>query len=269
MQPMLHWIDDAAPFPPTSAAMPPGSDAPGLLAAGGRLSPARLEAAYRRGIFPWFSAGQPVLWWSPDPRMVLPVAEFRASQSLKKTLRRFLRTPGCTLRFDSQFEAVMHACATTPREGQDGTWIVPAMVDAYTAWHHLGQVHSVETWVDGQLVGGLYFVAIGRMCFGESMFAHRTDASKIALAALVVACRARGVALIDCQQNTRHLASFGAREVTRAAFEAHLARVLPAADVPDWTYHPSLWRHVLDRSEPGTRPEGPGSGTGAPAREDP
>jgi leucyl/phenylalanyl-tRNA--protein transferase len=250
---MLHWIDDSSPLPPASTALGPDSDAPGLVAAGGRVSPARLLQAYSQGIFPWYSAGQPVLWWSPDPRMVLPVAEFRASQSLKKTLRRFLRTPGCTLRFDSQFEAVMHACATTPREGQDGTWIVPAMVDAYTAWHHLGQVHSVETWVDGQLVGGLYFVAIGRMCFGESMFAHRTDASKIALAALVVACRARGVALIDCQQNTRHLASLGAREVPRKAFVAHVAQAVLLQPAADWSYDESAWG-LLDRPEAADNP---------------
>ena len=266
---MVTWIDDTSPLPPPQRALGPESEAPGLVAAGGQVNPARLLEAYSQGIFPWYSPGQPVLWWSPDPRMVLPVAEFRLHQSLKKTLRRFARTPGCEVRVDSAFERVIHACAQTPRDGQDGTWIVPAMMDAYIAWHAAGRVHSVETWIDGELCGGLYGVSIGRMFFGESMFAWRTDASKIALAALIALCREHGVPLIDCQQNTRHLARFGAREVTRAAFEAHLARVLPAADVPDWTYHPSLWRHVLDRSEPGTRPEGPGSGTGAPAREDP
>jgi len=238
---MLNWIDDSTPLPPASAALGPGTDAPGLVAAGGRVTPERLLEAYSQGIFPWYSTGQPVLWWSPDPRMVLPVAEFRLSHSLRKTLRRFLRTPGCALRFDSHFEQVMQACATTPRDGQDGTWIVPAMVDAYTAWHHAGHVHSVETWVDGQLVGGLYFVTIGRMCFGESMFAHRTDASKIALAALVAACRARGVAWIDCQQNTPHLASLGAREVPREAFVAHVTDVVRQQPAKDWTYDESDW----------------------------
>ena len=212
---MLNWIDDGIPLPPASSAQGPDSEAPGLVAAGGRLTTERLDEAYRHGIFPWYGAGQPVLWWSPDPRMELPVAEFRLSHSLRKTLRRFRRTPGFELRFDSAFERVIDACARTPRPGQDGSWIVPAMVDAYTDWNRDGCVHSVETWIGGELVGGLYFVAIGRMCFGESMFSHRTDASKIALAGLVAACRARAITLIDCQQNTPHLASFGAREISR------------------------------------------------------
>ena len=242
---MLSWIDDGVPLPSARTALGADSDAPGLVAAGGRVTPERLEEAYRKGIYPWFSAGQPVLWWSPDPRMVLPVADFRLSHSLRKTLRRFLRTPGCELRFDSDFRAVMQACAHTPRDGQDGTWIVPAMVDAYCDWHHAGRVHSVETWIDGQLVGGLYFVAIGRMCFGESMFSRRTDASKIALAALVAACRARGVPLIDCQQNTGHLASLGAHEISRAAFLEHVARTVqepgPESKAADWTYDEDAW----------------------------
>jgi leucyl/phenylalanyl-tRNA--protein transferase len=245
---MLSWIDDSLPMPPASAALGPDSDAPGLVAAGGRLTTARLEEAYRKGIFPWYGAGQPVLWWSPDPRMVLPVAEFRVSHSLRKTLRRFRRTPGCELRFDSAFGRVMQACAQTPRAGQDGTWIVPAMVEAYGAWHRAGRVHSAETWIDGELVGGLYFVAIGRMCFGESMFAHRTDASKIALAGFVAACRARGVALIDCQQNTAHLASFGAREISRLAFCAHLAQTLEAPASSLWTYDESAWELLAARA---------------------
>ena len=241
---MLIWIDDDTPLPPASQALGAGSDAPGLVAAGGRITPARLEEAYRRGLFPWYGPGQPVLWWSPDPRMVLPVAEFKLSQSLKKTLRRFLRTPGCELRFDSALRQVIEACAQAPRAGQSGTWIVPAVLDAYVAWHRAGRVHSVEAWADGTLVGGLYFVAIGRMCFGESMFARRTDASKIALAALVAACRARGVSLIDCQQNTGHLASLGAREIPRQAFEAHLALSLNAPEPVEWTYDETAWGHL-------------------------
>jgi leucyl/phenylalanyl-tRNA--protein transferase len=250
---MLAWIDDDTPLPPAAWALGADSEAPGLVAAGGSVTPARLEEAYRHGIFPWFSPGQPALWWSPDPRMVLPVAEFRLSQTLKKTLRRFLRTPGHELRFDHDFDAVIRACAATPRPGQDGTWIVPAVRAAYSAWHRAGAVHSVETWVDGQLVGGLYFVAIGRMVFGESMFARRNDASKIALAALVAACRVRGVQLIDCQQNTGHLASLGGRELPRDDFLAHLTQAIamplprPPRDAGDtrppgdWTYDPSAW----------------------------
>jgi leucyl/phenylalanyl-tRNA--protein transferase len=233
---MLNWIDETLPLPPATSAWGPDSDAPGLVAAGGRVSPQRLLEAYRQGIFPWYSAGQPVLWWSPDPRMVLPTADFKLSASLRKTLRRFLRTPGCELRMDSDFRGVMQGCAQTPREGQDGTWIVPAMVDAYSEWHEAGHVHSLETWVDGELVGGLYFVAIGRMCFGESMFSRHTDASKLALAALVAACRVRGISLIDCQQNTAHLASLGAHEITRQAFLAHVQRAVAEPLVRDWSY---------------------------------
>lgn len=248
---VLHWIDDDdEPLPPTGQALGAQSDAPGLLAAGGRLTPARLEQAYRHGIFPWFGPGQPVLWWSPDPRMVLQVAQFKLSKSLAKTLRRFQRTPGCEVRIDSAFERVIAACAGTPREGQDGTWIVPPVAAAYVAWHRLGRVHSFETWVDGQLVGGLYGVGIGRMFFGESMFAWATDASKIALAALVAFCRHHGVAWIDCQQNTGHLASLGAREVSRAAFEAHLSRVLGEPEIADWTYDPCMWGQLGVRPAP-------------------
>ena len=235
---MVHWIDDDTPLP-TPGRVP--EEVPGLVAAGGSLHPARLEEAYRQGLFPWFGPGQPVLWWSPDPRMVLQVADFRLHRSLRKTLQRFLRTPGCEIRFDGSFPAVMHHCAAAPRDGQDGTWILPAMVAAYVDWHHAGRTHSVETWVDGQLVGGLYFVAIGRMVFGESMFSHTTDASKLALAALVAACRARGVAWIDCQQHTGHLASLGGHAVPRSTFAAHLTRTLGAPDIGDWTYDPAHW----------------------------
>jgi leucyl/phenylalanyl-tRNA--protein transferase len=248
---MLSWIDDDTPLPPTSAALGAGSDAPGLLAAGGRLTPARLEEAYRRGIFPWFSRGQPVLWWSPDPRMVLPVAEAHLPATLRKTLRRFIRTPGHEIRIDSAFRRVIEACADAPRAGQSGTWIVPAMVEAYVAWHRLGRVHSVETWIDGELAGGLYGVGIGRMFFGESMFAHRSDASKIALAALVAFARTHGIPLVDCQQNTQHLARFGAHEIGRSAFERHLARACGEPDIAEWSYDPAMWRQ-LDLSPPGT-----------------
>lgn len=244
----LIWIDDTTPLPPTRHALGPDTDAPGLLAAGGSVTPQRLREAYRRGVFPWFSPGQPPLWWTPDPRMVLPVAGFTLSATMRKTLRRFARTPGCEIRIDHDFRAVMQACAATPRAGQSGTWIVPEIVDAYAGWHAAGDAaghpHSVETWVDGQLVGGLYCVNLGQMVFGESMFAWRTDASKIALAALVAFCRANGIALIDCQQNTRHLASFGAHELPRPEFEAHLARVVDAPAPARWSYHPALWAQL-------------------------
>lgn len=242
---MLTWLHTPdTPLPDTALALGADSEAPGLLAAGEDLSPARLEEAYRRGIFPWYSAGQPVLWWSPDPRMVLPAAEFRVSRSLRKTLRRFAAAPGCELRIDGAFERVIAACAGTPRAGQDGTWIQPALERAYAAWHRHGAVHSFETWIDGELAGGLYGVSLGRMFYGESMFSLRSDASKIALAGLVAFCRAEGIALIDCQQNTAHLASLGAREIDRPAFEGHLAQALREPAPRDWTYHRSHWAQL-------------------------
>lgn len=248
--PQMRWIDDDEDFPPTALALGAGSDAPGLLAAGRRLDPAVLERAYRRGIFPWFGPGQPVLWWAPDPRMVLPAAELHITHSFAKTLRRFARDPACEIRIDHDFGRVIDACARTPRCGQGGTWIVPAMLRAYRAWHAAGGAHSFETWVGGQMVGGLYGVAIGRMFYGESMFAWASDASKIALAALVAFCRARGIALIDCQQNTAHLASLGAREVARADFERHLAKACAQPPVADWTYDRSLWAQLPPLRDP-------------------
>ena len=238
----LHGPDD--PLPDTRRALGPDSDVPGLLAAGGGLGPQRLTEAYSKGVFPWYSEGQPVLWWSPDPRMVLLTDEFKLSRSLRKTIQGFARSPGCEVRIDSAFRRVIGACAGTPREGQNGTWIVPEMVDAYVDWHAQGRVHSFETWIDGELAGGLYGVSLGRMFFGESMFSHRTDASKIALAALVCFCRARGMPMIDCQQHTGHLASMGARELPRAAFEARLTPILGKPPVTDWTYDLGLWRYL-------------------------
>lgn len=253
---MLTWLaSPLQPLPDTGRALPASSDAPGLLAAGGDLGPARLAEAYARGIFPWYSDGQPVLWWSPDPRMVLPVAEFRLSHSLRKTLRRFIETPGCEVRIDCAFERVIEACAGTPRPGQQGTWIQPELQAAYSAWHRLGAVHSFETWRDGELLGGLYGVNLGRMFFGESMFSRATDASKIALAALVAFCRAHGIDVIDCQQRTEHLASFGAREIARAAFEQHLLQATAQEPPRDWSYHRSHWLHL-------GLPAGPQVGTG-------
>lgn len=217
---------------------------PGLLAAGGALDVPHLIAAYSQGIFPWFSEGQPVLWWSTTPRMVLPVAGFRLHHSLRKTLRKFRASAACELRIDSDFSAVIHACAAVPREGQSGTWIVPQMVAAYEQLHLAGFAHSVETWVGGRLVGGLYCVALGRAVFGESMFAHASDASKIALAALIALCRRNEVGLIDCQQNTRHLASLGAREIEREVFLTHVRRACTQPAM-DWRFAPECWDELL------------------------
>ena len=229
------------PFPPVEAALGVHTDWPGLLAVGGALSLQRLEQAYRMGIFPWYSEGQPVLWWAPDPRMVLQTARFKLSRSLSKTLRRFLATEACSVRVDHDVEQVMAACAQSLRGGQAGTWITPDMQAAYAAWHRAGRVHSFEVWQGEHLMGGLYGVNIGRMFFGESMFSRCTDASKWALAALVAACRRRGIDWIDCQQNTAHLASLGAAEVPRAEFVRHLEQACAAPAVGDWFYDPQDW----------------------------
>lgn len=244
MAAMIDWLaEDSLDFPPSARALGPDTDAPGLLAAGGTLTPERLAAAYRRGIFPWYGPGQPPLWWAPDPRMVLKTADFKLSRSLRKTVQRFATTPGCEIRIDHDRAAVLGACASAPREGQSGTWIVPELQAAYLAWPAM---HSVETWVDGELAGGLYGVNLGTMFFGESMFMRRTDASKIALAALVCLCRSLGIPWIDCQQNTPHLASLGAAEVPRNVFEAHLAAHVHAAPPGSWTYHHDHWHRLLD-----------------------
>ncbi|CAN5667497.1 leucyl/phenylalanyl-tRNA--protein transferase [soil metagenome] len=255
----LTWLNDARqPLPDTSFALPEDSDAPGLLAAGGEVEPVRLREAYSKGVFPWYSEGQPVLWWSPDPRMVLPVAEFKVSRSLRKTLSRFRLDARCEIRIDHDFRTVMSHCAAASRRGQSGTWIVPEMVDAYSRWHDRERaVHSIETWIDGELTGGLYAVNIGQMLYGESMFSLRTDSSKIALAALVCFCRANAITLVDCQQRTTHLASLGAREWPRAAFERHLANTVWRRPPGDWTYHPAMWaqlRELGDESAVASRP---------------
>ena len=241
---MIAWLTEEHPLlPPTSRALGADSEAPGLLAAGGELTQQRLTQAYSLGVFPWYGPAQPVLWWAPDPRMVLPVREFRLSRSLRKTVLRFARSPNCELRIDTTLRRVMQACADTPRDGQDGTWIMPEMIDAYCAWP---AVHSFETWIDGELVGGLYGVSLGRMFFGESMFSKGTDASKIALAALVCFCRAHGIDLIDCQQRTGHLASLGAREIPRPVFEGLVAVRLRERPAIAWTYDPALWGRLRD-----------------------
>lgn len=244
MTPSLTWLDPDEPFPPVAECWDHESPAPGLLAAGATLDVWRLKAAYAEGIFPWFSQGQPILWWSPDPRMVLYPQEFKLHHSLRKTIKRFRTLPSCEVRIDSDFSAVINACSSSPRSGQNGTWIVPAMIEAYEKLHEAGTAHSVETWVDGKLVGGLYCIAIGHAVFGESMFARATDASKVALSALVGLCRTQDVKMIDCQQNTAHLASLGGREISRAQFldNVHKAR---ADDELDWTFKPVYWDSLL------------------------
>jgi leucyl/phenylalanyl-tRNA--protein transferase len=208
------------------------------------LSVPRLLQAYRRGIFPWFSQGEPVLWWSPDPRMVLQTDNFKLHPSLRKTLKKFMRDAACEIRIDTAFDQVIGACAASARPGQKGTWIVAPMIKAYHALHKAGHAHSVETWVNGQLVGGLYCVGIGRAVFGESMFSRQTDASKIALSALVAFCRAQEISAIDCQQNTRHLASLGAAEITREDFVAHITQAQTKTN-PPWEFDPLYWQQLF------------------------
>jgi len=230
---LIPWLGPADRFPPLEQAL---ADPDGLLAAGGTLDAERLIDAYRQGIFPWSSEGQPLLWWSPDPRMVLFSDEFRVSRSLRKRIREGL----FEIRVDTAFDDVMAACAE-PREGQAGTWITEAMRRAYGDLHRRGYAHSVEAWRDGRLAGGLYGVAIGRVFFGESMFARETDASKVALAHLVAMLRERGVPIIDCQQQTSHLASLGARPIPRAEFAAILRELIhSAAPPPGWSRAPAV-----------------------------
>jgi len=225
---VIPWLPPEIVFPPVATALAEPDGPNGLLAAGGDLSPARLLAAYARGIFPWFSAGEPILWWSPDPRMVLLPEELKIGRALAKVLR----NKAYEVRLDTAFAEVAAACATAPRAGQAGTWISAEMQAAYRQLHEIGVAHSVETWIDGKLAGGLYGVAIGRAFYGESMFARATDASKIALAHLCVYLRRRGFGIIDCQMETAHLASLGARPIPRRDFVARLAELTTAGDAP-------------------------------------
>lgn len=215
---MIPWLGRAHAFPPLDTAL---TEPNGLLAAGGDLSPARILEAYRRGIFPWFGEGDPILWWSPDPRMVLYPQQIKISRSLGKALRR----GDYEIRVDTAFRQVMEACAA-PRDGQPGTWILDAMIDAYCVLARMGHAHSVETWRDGRLIGGLYGVSIGRAFFGESMFSRATDASKIALIHLARQLERWQFGPIDCQMRTAHLASLGAREISRACFSRQLEHLV-------------------------------------------
>ncbi|MEO8935850.1 MAG: leucyl/phenylalanyl-tRNA--protein transferase [Burkholderiaceae bacterium] len=227
---MIHWLLPGEPFPPVEAAL---REPAGLLAAGGDLSPTRLIDAYRHGIFPWFNEGDPVLWWSTDPRMVLFTDEFRISHSLRKRLVRSITDDTISIRCDTAFEQVITACAQ-PRDVDGGTWIVDDIVDAYLKLHRMGIAHSVETWIDDRLVGGLYGIAIGRMFYGESMFTRITDASKIALAHLVAFAQQQAMPMLDCQQQTRHLASMGARAIPRVEFKTRITGLVEQPAIDAW-----------------------------------
>lgn len=229
---MIPFLAAGARFPPASRAL---REPNGLLAAGGDLSVSTLIEAYTHGIFPWFSEGDPILWWSPDPRMVLPTAEMHLSRSLRRRLRR----RDFRVSFDEALGAVLQACAEPRKEG-GGTWLVPRMQEAYAAMHREGLAHSVEVWMDGQLAGGLYGVSIGRMFFGESMFSRRTDGSKIAIAYLAAQLASWGMPLIDCQMATEHLESLGARLVPRRLFLQRVAELCAAPGPRSWRLDPGL-----------------------------
>ena len=224
---MPLWINrHSSDFPPLERAL---REPDGLLALGGDLSPERLVAAYRHGCFPWYSEGQPLMWWSPDPRTVLLPKELHTTRSLRKILRqqRFRIT------YDNAFEQVIHACAQ-PRSTDSGTWITPAMQEAYTRLHQLGHAHSVEVWHQQQLVGGLYGIALGRLFFGESMFTRMSNASKAGFVTLVHDLQQAGFVLIDCQMRTEHLARFGARDIPRTEFQHYLQRYLDQPSAMIW-----------------------------------
>ncbi|MBN1365924.1 MAG: leucyl/phenylalanyl-tRNA--protein transferase [Syntrophaceae bacterium] len=213
----VYLITQKLDFPPPELA-----NESGLLAVGGDLSVERLLLAYSMGIFPWYSDGDPILWWSPDPRLVLIPAEFKIS----KTLRQTIRKGRYRVTVDEAFEDVIRNCATIRRKGQGNTWITEDMIKAYVRLHKAGHAHSVEAWDGGELAGGLYGIAMGRAFFGESMFAKKTDASKVAFAVYTVALEKNGFELIDCQVTTEHLKRFGAREIPRTEFMKRLQKAI-------------------------------------------
>jgi len=227
-------------FPPSELAM---QDPDGLLAVGGALTPEWLLMAYSKGIFPWFNPGEPILWWTPNPRSVLFINHLKIHRSLKKTIHKYQRENRLKVTLDKDFAEVMQACAEIPRNDQDGTWISEEMLQAYNTLHNMGHAHSVEVWIDNQLVGGLYGVAIGKMFYGESMFAKQTDASKIGLVALTLQLNQWGFHLIDTQVETPHLNSLGAELISRDKFENLITQATHQ------TFKPNKWQLAPNWSE--------------------
>lgn len=223
----LAWLDETLNFPETSLAL---DDPDGLLAVGGDLSVPRLLEAYRRGIFPWYSENQPILWWSPSPRTVLRPKDLHLGRSNKKLLR---KNP-FTIKVDTAFHQVITHCSSINRPDQDGTWIMDETIEAYTALYAAGYAHSIEAWRDGNLVGGLYGVSLGKVFFGESMFSLESGASKVAFMHMVKTLKEWGYQLIDCQIHTDYLASFGASEVSRKTFELALSESVHQEDINQW-----------------------------------
>lgn len=233
----IAWLGPNDTFPNPLRDADPDPSVPSLIAVSERIYPGQLLQTYQYGIFPWYSDNQPVLWWSPDPRMVLRPQDFKCSESLKKVIRQFCQDAQYQLVVDADFGAVIRACATSARKDQDGTWITNEIIDAYTTFHEQGHAHCIALQEHGELIGGLYCVALGRMVFGESMFSRKPNASKMALAALSAWCIEHRVAMIDCQQETAHLRSLGARPIPRAQFLKQLQISLNQSNIDlPWTF---------------------------------
>ena len=242
----INWLGARDEFPNPIYSKDPDPTVPGLIAVSERIYPGQLARAYQTGIFPWYSDNQPVLWWSPDPRMVLRPEDFKCHDSLKKSIRHFLSDPHKKILVDHDFGAVVRSCATTRRRDQDGTWITHEIMDAYTNLYEHGNAHSIAVMDDDRLIGGLYCVAFGGMVFGESMFSHQTDASKIALATLAGWCNQNEVEMIDCQQETAHLDSLGAAPISRDEFLTHLQTALKQTNIEiPWKFDKEILRRWL------------------------
>jgi leucyl/phenylalanyl-tRNA--protein transferase len=241
----IPWISTEEPFP-DSEHLDPDPEVPGLVAISEEIHPKQLLRAYRQGIFPWYSDGQPILWWSPNPRMVLKPKDFKISHSLKKLIKEVLLDQSWEVRVDHQFHETMLSCATQKRNGQNGTWITHAIMHSYGTLHQEGFAHSVEVFFQGQRVGGLYAVNIGDMVFGESMFSKKTDASKIALASLSAWCIAQDIEMIDCQQETTHLTSLGGKPIPRGEFLSHIQEKCSAKN-PIWSFNKDVLSYWLNK----------------------
>ena len=242
----IAWLGPHDPFPNPLLEADPDPSVPGLIAVSEQIYPGQLARAYQQGIFPWYSDNQPVLWWSPDPRMVLKPSNFKCSDSLRKIIRLFCQNSQSQVEVDRDFGAVIRSCATSTRKDQDGTWITHEIMDAYTALHEQGNAHSIAVIEYGQLMGGLYCVSFGGMVFGESMFSRKTNTSKIALAALSAWCLANEVHMIDCQQETAHLLSLGATPIPRKDFLEQLQVSLNQTKIDkSWIFDKTILHHWL------------------------
>ncbi len=242
----IHWLGPSDSFPNPLLTDDPDPSVPGLIAVSERIYPNQLLQAYQLGIFPWYSDKQPVLWWSPDPRMVLRPSDFKCSDSLKKNIRHFCQDSQSQLLVDMDFGAVIRACATSSRKDQDGTWITHEIMDAYTNIYEQGYAHSIALIENKQLIGGLYCVNFGGIVFGESMFSRKPNASKMALAALSAWCIQHQIAMIDCQQETSHLRSLGAAPISRAEFLKQLQISINQTNIDrTWKFDKNILTHWL------------------------